>query len=143
MNMNDMNLNFDTMNLINIQKKLILHDEELNELLNIDVSAVVREKDRLKDSQNKKKQQAFDNSIRRESFEFEIIQISQVFVETARIAATQIFIIQVFNSQFSQSITRRKREEHKEKREEREERDGRDEDLISEMSAHMMSSFTF
>ena len=130
--MNDMNLNSDTVNLTNIQKKkLILHNDQMNELLNIDAFAVVREKDRSKDSRNKKKQTTFDNNTRRKFFDFEIIEISQVFT------------VQVFNNQFNQSNNRRKREEHKRKRDERGERRKRDENSISEMLAHMMSSFTF
>ena len=55
---------------------------------------------------------------------------------------TQISIIQSFDNLLSRSTSLREREEHKEGREERENREGRDEGSISEMPAHMMSSFT-
>lgn len=96
MKLDDLNLkfDFDTMNLINTQElKTTLHDDVLNEIFNIEEFVIVREKNRFKNLLNKKKQQTFDNNIRREFFDFEITQTKQIFVAT-----TQIFIIEIFNN---------------------------------------------
>ena len=118
----------------------LTHNDDvlLNETLNVEESNVVKERDR---SSGSKKQQAFDNSTRREASLFEIAEASaQEHVWSLN--ATPFFIVQVSSSQ---PINQRAREGRG--RDSRGGRGGRGgegtENIIAGVSDHMVSFFRF